>query len=288
MPCVIDDDDPGLARDVARIAARTLERRRALGWLFSGGIAVLVSSCGGDSGSSSSSGTSTTTTTSSDGTACVADPEETNGPYPADGSNAVDGTTVNVLTQSGIVRSDITRSFGSSTTVAPGVPLTLTLTLENASTSCEMLVGYAIYVWHCDRDGEYSLYASDLLDENYLRGVQVTDGNARVSFITIFPACYSGRYPHIHIEVYPSLAAAVDKSNAVLITQLAMPRDTCTTVYADATGYSGSVANLAAVTTSSDLVFASSTAAQLAAQTPAMTGSVADGYTATATVAIGA
>ena len=37
-------------------------------------------------------------------------PEETSGPYPGDGSNGA-----NVLTQSGIVRSDITSSFGSST-----------------------------------------------------------------------------------------------------------------------------------------------------------------------------
>ena len=36
-------------------------------------------------------------------------PEETAGPFPADGSNGV-----NVLTESGIVRSDITSSFGSA------------------------------------------------------------------------------------------------------------------------------------------------------------------------------
>ncbi len=40
-------------------------------------------------------------------------PEETAGPYPGDGSNGA-----NVLTESGIVRSDITSSFGSSTTRA--------------------------------------------------------------------------------------------------------------------------------------------------------------------------
>ena len=41
--------------------------------------------------------------------ACSLIPSETAGPYPGDGSNGP-----NVLTQSGIVRSDIRASFGSS------------------------------------------------------------------------------------------------------------------------------------------------------------------------------
>jgi protocatechuate 3,4-dioxygenase beta subunit len=216
----------------------------------------------------------------------VADPSETNGPFPADGTNSVNGSVVDVLTQSGIVRSDITSSFGSSTTVAEGVPLTLTITLSDSGTACSELIGYAIYIWHCNRDGEYSLYAADIQDENYLRGVQVTDSNAQVIFKTIFPACYSGRYPHIHVEVYKTLASATGQSNALLTTQLAMPRDIATSVYGGSTGYSASVSNLAAVTTASDMVFASSSSAQLTAQTPVMSGSVADGYTATVTVGL--
>jgi hypothetical protein len=57
-------------------------------------------------------------------------------------------------------------------------------------------------------------------------------------------------------------------------------------VFNDATGYSASVANFEAVTTSTDSVFASSTAAQIAAQTPSLSGSVADGYTGIITVAL--
>ncbi|HUA90810.1 MAG TPA: hypothetical protein VL994_15325 [Steroidobacteraceae bacterium] len=281
-PSAGPDDDPGLARDLELIEQRLRERRRALTWILSGSVAALVGACGGGDGSS---GTASTTTTTADG-ACVADPEETNGPFPADGTNSVDGSVVNVLTQSGIVRSDITSSFGTSTTTAPGVPLTLTISLEDPGNSCGLLSGYAIYIWHCNRDGEYSLYASDLLDENYLRGVQVTDSGGEVTFKTIFPACYSGRYPHIHVEVYASLASATGQANAVLTTQLAMPRDVCETVYGSATGYSDSTANLAAVTTSSDLVFASSSSAQLAAQTPTLSGSVSDGYTATVAVGV--
>jgi protocatechuate 3,4-dioxygenase beta subunit len=216
----------------------------------------------------------------------MADPQETNGPYPADGTNSVNGSIVNALTQPGIVRSDITSSFGSSTTRAPGVPVTLTINLENTQTSCELLIGYAIYIWHCNRDGEYSLYSSGITSENYLRGVQVTDTNGQVTFTTIFPGCYSGRYPHIHVEVYKTLASATSQANAILTTQLAMPRDVCEAVYGSATGYSQSATNLSRVTTATDNIFDSSSAAQLAAQTPRMSGDITGGYVATVTIGV--
>jgi len=279
------DHHERLERDLQAILDKMHARRRTLRWLACAGVAF-VASCNGDD-SSGASGTDTaakaTGTTSS---TCVADPEETNGPFPADGSNSVDGSVVNVLTRSGIVRRDITSSFGSSTATAPGVPLTLTITLENTGSACGQLPGYAIYVWHCNRDGEYSLYSSGITNENYLRGVQVTDSNGRVTFNTIFPACYSGRYPHIHVEVYASLAQATGQTNALLTTQLALPRSVCETVYANATGYSASVGNLARVTTSTDNVFDTSTATQLSAQTPAMSGNVSDGYTAVVSVGL--
>ena len=65
-----------------------------------------------------------------------------------------------------------------------------------------------------------------------------------------------------------------------------MPRDICATVYGSAEGYSQSVTNLAQVTTASDNVFDSSSAAELAAQTPTIVGSVSTGYTATVTIGI--
>jgi protocatechuate 3,4-dioxygenase beta subunit len=292
-----DADDPfdgSLIKDIALIDCRIRERRRLLGLLLSGGTTALLVGCGGSDSTSISSSSSSSSSFSSSGSssssgvssACVADPAETNGPFPADGTNSVNGSVVDVLTQSGIVRSDITSSFGSSSTVAAGVPLTLTITLSDSSTACSELIDYAIYIWHCNRDGEYSLYSSGIQGENYLRGVQTTDSNAQVIFRTLFPACYSGRYPHIHVEIYKTLALATGQVNAILTTQFAMPRDICSTVYNSATGYSASVTNLAAVTTSSDSVFGSSTSAQLAAQTPVMSGSVADGYTATVTVGV--
>ena len=36
----------------------------------------------------------------------------------------------------------------------------------------------------------------------------MTDASGQVKFTTIYPACYSGRYPHIHFEIYPGLSSA--------------------------------------------------------------------------------
>lgn len=286
----IDDHDLGLQHDLERIAALK-QRRRVLGMMLSGSAMLLVG-CNGDD--SSSSADSTTGSTSGSGSStggtssdsCVAAASETAGPYPSDGSNTVNGAVSNVLADSGVVRSDIRSSFGSSTTVAAGVPMTLTLTLLNSNNLCAPLAGYAIYLWHCTRDGQYSLYSSSVQNENYLRGVQVADANGQVTFTSIFPGCYSGRYPHIHFEIYPSLSMATLYTNRVLTSQIALPRDICSTVYSGATGYSASVSNLAGVTIANDNVFGDNTSAQIAAMTPTMSGSISAGYTGTITIGV--
>lgn len=301
----VHDHDHGLAHDLEMILRQTQERRRVLAWLSGlGGAAVLAACGGGGSDSSgslsaqSSSGTTsaatsggstaattTTTTTTTSSSACIADPAETAGPYPSDGTNSANGSVSNVLTASGIVRSDIRSSFGSSSTMAPGLPMTLTISLVNTNASCAALAGHAIYLWHCNATGKYSIY--DLSAENYLRGVQVTDSNGQATFQTIFPGCYAGRYPHIHFEVFQSLATATAGSNAVLTSQMCLPRDIATSVYStNSSLYSGSSANLAQVTIASDNVFGDNTAAQIAAQTPALSGTATAGYAGTITVGV--
>src|SRR5829696_2401114 len=175
-------------------------------------------------------------------------PEETAGPYPSDGSNGA-----NVLTQSGIVRSDITSSFGSSTTKAQGVPLAITMTIKDFADGKKPLAAGAVYLWHCNRDGQYSLYTHGVTGEN-LRGVQETDANGTVRFTTIFPACYSGRWPHIHFEVYPSLTKATNGSNKIATSQIALLEDTCKAAYATS-GYEQSASNLSRVSLDRDNVF---------------------------------
>jgi protocatechuate 3,4-dioxygenase beta subunit len=285
------DHDRGLAHDLA-VLARMLPRRRALAWLGAGGGAALLGCGGGDGGSTTASTesatTTTTTTTATTGTTgtttsggsvgtCAVVPEETQGPYPGDGSNGP-----NALSLSGIVRSDIRSSFGSASAVAAGVPLTLTLRLVNTASACADLSGYAIYVWHCDREGRYSLYASGVTDQNYLRGVQPTGSDGSVSFTTVFPGCYAGRMPHIHFEVYRSTTTATSFSNKLRTSQVALPEDVCSAVYAGASGYAASAANLATMSYATDLVFSDGVALQLAT----VSGSVAEGYAAELVVGI--
>ncbi|HEY5761212.1 MAG TPA: hypothetical protein VIU34_35560 [Steroidobacter sp.] len=294
---LLDDHDRGLQHDLEQLAALK-QRRRVLGMMLSGS-ALLIAGCGGDdssdststtassssSGDTSTGGTSTGTGSTSS-SSCTAAAEETQGPYPSDGSNTVNGQVSNVLSESGVVRTDIRSSFGGSTGVAGGVPTTLTLTLLNSNNLCQPLSGYAIYLWHCTREGSYSLYSNDVQDENFLRGVQVADANGQVTFTTIFPGCYSGRYPHIHFEIYSSLSMATLYTNKILTSQLALPRDVCSTVYSGASGYSASVTNLSRVTIASDGIFGDNSAAQMAVMTPTMSGSVADGYTGTLTIGV--
>jgi protocatechuate 3,4-dioxygenase beta subunit len=204
-------------------------------------------------------------------------PEETAGPYPGDGSNGPD-----VLSESGVVRSDITTSFGSASGVAEGVPLTLRFKVYDLTgDDVQVLPGAAIYAWHCDRGGSYSMYDGDAVDENYLRGVQESDEDGWVEFTSIFPGCYAGRWPHVHFEVYESLAAATSVSNKLRTSQLAFPQDVCEAVYATS-GYEASVSNLSLVSLDSDGIFGDGYSLQMAT----MKGSVTDGYTATLNVPI--
>ena len=279
----MDDHDKGLAHDLDMLG----RRRVLLGAAGLAAITLLTAwGCGGggsddssEDSSSSSSSSSSSGSTSSTGS-CYVSAEETEGPFPADGSNTIDGTVANALALTGIVRSDIRTSFGSMSGTAAGVPTTLTLTLVNANDSCADLSGYAIYVWHCDRDGEYSLYGAT--DQNYLRGVQETDASGVVTFTTIFPACYSGRMPHIHIEVYRSETTATSYTNKLKTTQLAFPVDVCTTVYSTATGYSASVTNFEQISFATDAVFSDGTTTEMST----VTGSVADGYVVSLQVGI--
>lgn len=277
----IDEDHRGLVYDI-----RTLvDRRRALG-LFGGiGVTALLAACASPETTPRASASATATTPSATATPSPTAaasgpvdevPDETGGPYPGDGSNGV-----NVLDDSGIVRSDIRSSFGSSTTVAEGVPLTIALTVRDAATG-SALVGAGVYLWHCDRDGNYSLYSRGVENENYLRGVQETDASGTVRFTSIYPACYSGRWPHIHFEVYSDVANAVASGPIVKTSQIALPEEANALVFATA-GYEQSVRNAAQVTLASDNVFGDDGGIH---QIASMSGSVADGYTAALTIGV--
>ena len=273
------DDHGGLHRDLLATGA-VMDRRglfRLAARLGAGVGALQLLGCGGSSPTTPSTTDTGSGTIPGSGTnsTCSLIPNETAGPYPGDSSNGP-----NVLNLTGVARQDIRTSFAGLSGTADGVPLSIVLSIVSTST-CAPLAGYAVYLWHCDRLGRYSLYSSGVTNQNYLRGVQEADASGKVTFTSIFPGCYSGRWPHIHFEVYRSLSAATSVSNKIATSQIALPKSACDEVYA-ISGYSTSVANLSRVSLASDMVFSDGSALELAT----VSGSVSGGMTATLTVAV--
>lgn len=253
------DHDQGLSHDLPMILERTLGRRGLLALLGGAGAAALAG--------------------------CAAQeepgreeiPEETAGPFPANGANGVD-----VLGESGIVRRDIRTSFGTGSATAEGVPLRLRMRIQDLQgEEVTVLGGAAVYVWHCDREGRYSMYSAGVEQENYLRGVQVVDDGGWVEFATVFPGAYPGRWPHVHFEVYPSLEEATRAGGPLRTSQLAFPEDACRDVYA-AAGYADSADQLAETPLDEDSVFSDGYSLQVAR----LDGDNDQGWTAILDVAV--
>jgi len=129
--------------------------------------------------------------------------------------------------------------------------------------------------------GSCSRIPAGIMNQNYLRGVAQTDANGLASFTSIFPACYTGRWPHIHFEVFASLASATHVANKIATSQIALPKATCDLVYAT-TGYAPSLQNLSRVTLASDNVCSDGSALELAT----CTGNVTSGIKASLTIAV--
>ena len=270
------DDMGGLVRD-----HHMMGRRSMLGLLGGIGAAGALAACGGEavvklaspattaapSGSTASTiagAAATTSTLAADSAAVAASPgspipSETGGPFPADGTNGP-----NVLSDGAVVRRDITTSFGDYSGTATGTPVAINLTVVDASTGSP-IEGAAVYLWHCTADGKYSIYEDS--NVNYLRGVQVADSAGRLTFDSIFPGCYRGRWPHCHFEVFDSLDEASTGRSARRVSQLALGEEDCRTVYADSV-YGNSLSNLGQLSLSGDMVFRDGWEDQLATYNP--------------------
>ncbi|UOD28948.1 intradiol ring-cleavage dioxygenase [Massilia violaceinigra] len=281
----MEHHDHSLAQDIQTMLDMTLSRRQSLRWMFASAASLPLAACGGggNAGDSSAAATPATGSTpaSGAGMSCAVIPEETGGPYPADGTNSSVGGVANALILAGIVRPDIRASIAGATGVAAGVPLTIKLQMVNVKSDCAPLAGATVYLWHCDREGRYSMYTSGVTLENYLRGVQEADAGGMVTFTTIFPGCYAGRMPHVHFEVYPSLAKSTSAANRIKTSQFGFPASMLAEAYG-ASGYSASVRNLANITYATDNVFSDGSALQIAS----VSGSASLGYVATLTVGV--
>jgi protocatechuate 3,4-dioxygenase beta subunit len=254
--------DQGAGFDINTLVTR----RRLLGIAGAGAGALVIAACTG--GSDINSGKPVATT--SDGEI----PQETNGPYPADGTNGV-----NILEESGIVRSDIRSSLDGGT-MASGVPLTMSFTVTDMANSVPF-AGAVVYLWQCDAEGRYSMYSEGVENETYLRGVQVADKDGTVTFTTIVPGCYDGRWTHQHFEIYPDLKSATNADNSIAISQVAFPEDILAEVYQDSR-YPQSASNLKRVSLETDNVFSDGWELELGT----FTGNVASGYVGTLAVGV--
>ncbi|MGO3524481.1 MAG: intradiol ring-cleavage dioxygenase [Brevibacterium aurantiacum] len=233
---LLDHPDEEVVDQGAAFDIRTLfSRRSVLGVVGAGIGTVALAACGMNSASGSDSSVTEI-------------PDETAGPYPADGSNGPD-----ILEQSGIVRSDIRSNIDGSETVE-GVALTFTLKVTDMANDNKTFEGVAVYAWHCDAQGRYSMYSEGVEDATWLRGVQVADEKGEVTFTSVFPACYTGRWTHIHFEIYPDVDSITDADNAIATSQMALPEDACNAVF-ELSVYDGSAENLSNVSLDDDNVF---------------------------------
>jgi len=281
--------DLGLQADLAMASQSGITRRDAIK-LGAIGLAAFLASCSpvkltstpeAVAGSTNTAVVpSTATAGSSSAEVCVDDiPSETAGPYPADGSNA-SNQRLNALALSGIVRQDLRTSLGTGN-VAQGVLLNIEVTLVNTNNNCAPLAGYAMYLWHCNQNGDYSMYSAATVEEDYLRGVQVADANGKLTFTTVYPGCYLGRWPHTHFEVYPSLDQTTGAENVIHTSQMAFPEDVCARVY-ETSGYETSARNLPQISLASDNIFSDGYELQMVE----LSGDEVNGYTAKITVGV--
>jgi protocatechuate 3,4-dioxygenase beta subunit len=123
-----------------------------------------------------------------------------------------------------LLRSDVTDG-------ALGAPLEIAIRVTRTG-DCTALADARVDLWQADGLGLYSGYANqqgvgervDVLDRTYLRGTQITDGDGRVRFKTIFPSWYGGRTPHLHFKVLLG-------GNEVVASQIFFPDEVSSEVF---------------------------------------------------------
>lgn len=215
--------------------------RNSMGML--GLSTVLLEAC-----KKETSGTDTGTTGD-----CVITATETDGPYPLYGSRG-----------SSIQRVDITDG-------KTGVPLNMTITVKNVNDNCNVVANARVDVWHTDKDGYYSGYINngylgtqDNSAKVFCRGLQYTDTNGVVNFLTVYPGWYTGRITHIHAQVYVG-------STLKLTTQIAFPLDVTAAVY-NTSLYAAHGQNTAVTSFAADGIFSDGTGTELATVTANSSG----------------
>ncbi|KAI3546815.1 protocatechuate 3 [Colletotrichum paranaense] len=187
---------------------------------------------------------------------CVLAPDTVWGPYGVDGE---------------IHRHDLRETQG-------GIDFYLDMGVIDIET-CEPLVGTALTIWNCNATGSYSSFTgidpntAELLDnwskrtdgttddETFLRGIQTTDQNGVVEFLTKFPGYYITRTTHIHVTAQTNIANGTSYSASKVqhIGQLFFEEDLLSQVYA-VSPYSEHLTTLNRTTNEEDSLYSDASA----------------------------
>jgi protocatechuate 3,4-dioxygenase beta subunit len=123
-----------------------------------------------------------------------------------------------------LIRQDIRGQYNASAPAGVTMHLHVRL-IDTTSTECpdKPMEGVEVYIWHTDAQGYYSGFGTPGTDDEqkpdtkyagkpasanlevtdrFLRGVQTTDANGVVSFLSNFPGWYNGRALHIHFVAF--------------------------------------------------------------------------------------
>ena len=162
------------------------------------------------------------------------------------------------------------------------MPLTIRLTMVDAANGGKPRPGTVVYLWHCNQDGEYSMYGQDISEENYLRGVQVADANGVVTFTSIYPGrVLRSMAAHPLRDVRRASTRRRTARTTSRSRSSRCPADPSNAVYKTA-GYEQSASNLSRTSLATDNVFSDG----VSLQTPIISGDATNGYTAAMAVGV--
>ena len=121
----------------------------------------------------------------------------------------------------------------------PGLPTRLSLRLVSMP-DCRPIAGANVELWHTNAGGIYSGDAANMCNPDdpqakaadFARGLQVTDSEGRVDFLTVYPGWYRTRTVHIHLRV-------VVDGQELLVSQLLFDDSLSDVIYADHPDYAG-------------------------------------------------
>ena len=225
-----DLHDRGLAFDLATLRARrpthAVDRRHALRLLAGAGAGVVLVACSSDSGSSASSTSSSSTSTTGAALHDHRRGRRVGRRRPAGDRWPVPGRRIQRAQRP---RRERRRPPGHPlqlrrpTPARPrAIPLNIALPGRRRRLAAPPRGRRRLRV-ALHRRRRLPLYSDGITDQNYLRGVQAADADGNLSFTSIYPGAYDGRWPHIHFEVFQDVDTATIGGSPIVTSQIALP-----------------------------------------------------------------